>query len=65
MLEIEDALAKLEAEHPDHATVVKLRYFIGMTISECADALGVATPTVERRWRYARAWLAQLLNENS
>jgi len=34
-----------------------------MTIAECADALGVATSTVERRWRYARAWLAQELSE--
>jgi DNA-directed RNA polymerase specialized sigma24 family protein len=63
VLEIEDALAELEREHPDHATVVKLRYFVGMTISECADALAVATPTIERRWRYARAWLAQRLGE--
>jgi RNA polymerase sigma factor (TIGR02999 family) len=63
MLEIADVLADLELEHPEHATVVKLRYFVGMTIAECADALGVATPTVERRWRYARAWLAQRLHE--
>jgi RNA polymerase sigma factor (TIGR02999 family) len=65
ILEIEDALARLEAEHPEHATVVKLRYFAGMTIWQCAEALGVATPTIERRWRYARAWLAQRLNEDS
>jgi RNA polymerase sigma factor (TIGR02999 family) len=63
MLEIADALTELEKEHPEHATVVKLRYFVGMTIAECADALGIATPTVERRWRYARAWLAQRLHE--
>jgi RNA polymerase sigma factor (TIGR02999 family) len=65
MLEIADALTDLEAELPEHATVVKLRYFVGMTIAECAEALGVATPTVERRWRYARAWLAQRLHETS
>ena len=65
VLEIAEALAELEREHPEHATVVKLRYFVGMTISECADALGVATPNIERRWRYARAWLAQHLNEYS
>lgn len=63
MLEIAEVLAELETEHPEHATVVKLRYFVGMTIAECADALGVATPTIERRWRYARAWLAQRLDE--
>jgi DNA-directed RNA polymerase specialized sigma24 family protein len=65
VLEIADALSELELEHPEHATVVKLRYFVGMTIAECSDALGLATPTIERRWRYARAWLAQRLNENS
>jgi DNA-directed RNA polymerase specialized sigma24 family protein len=63
LLEIADALTDLESEHPEHATVVKLRYFVGMTIAECADALGVATPTIERRWRYARAWLAKRLHE--
>jgi RNA polymerase sigma-70 factor (ECF subfamily) len=35
-----------------------LRYFGGMTVPEVAEALGVATVTVERDWRLARAWLA-------
>lgn len=64
VLEIADALTDLEAEYPDHAMLVKLRYFLGMTIAECANALGVATPTIERRWRYARAWLAQRLKQS-
>lgn len=65
MLDVAEAVAELEAQFAEHATVVKLRYFVGMTIAECADALGVARPTIERRWRYARAWLAQRLKEGS
>lgn len=64
VLALTDALTALEAEHPEHANLVKLRYFVGLTIAECADVLAVATPTIERRWRYARAWLAQRLSEH-
>jgi RNA polymerase sigma factor (TIGR02999 family) len=61
LLDVEEALTELESEHPDKALVVKLRYFVGLTICECAEVLGVSTPTVERRWAYARAWLAHRL----
>jgi RNA polymerase sigma-70 factor (ECF subfamily) len=50
-----DRLAELDARQ---AQVMTLRYFGGMTVPEVAAALGVATVTVERDWRLARAWLA-------
>src|SRR6516164_4919118 len=50
-----DRLAKLDGRQ---AQVMTLRYFGGMTVPEVAAALGVATVTVERDWRLARAWLA-------
>lgn len=56
-LEIEDALRRLEGEDPDAAQVAELRLFGGYDNAECADALDVSTRTVERRWRFARAWL--------
>jgi DNA-directed RNA polymerase specialized sigma24 family protein len=39
------------------ADLVKLRYFVGMTIAEAASALGVSDATANRDWAYARAWL--------
>lgn len=57
MLAVHETLAKLEGENPDAATVVKLRYFGGMTAEETAKALGVSESTVHRTWRSARAWL--------
>lgn len=52
--EILDRFALIE---PRKAEVVKLRYFVGMTIEETAEALGISTPTAKRDWMFARAWL--------
>jgi len=52
--EILDRFARIE---PRKAEVVKLRYFIGMTIEETAEALGISAPTAKRDWLFARAWL--------
>lgn len=55
------ALERLEEEDPRRGDVVNLRFFVGLTAEETADALGVSVSTVEREWRFARAWLyAQL-----
>jgi DNA-directed RNA polymerase specialized sigma24 family protein len=37
--------------------LVKLRYFVGLTIEETAQVLGISEPTAKRHWAYARAWL--------
>jgi len=37
--------------------LVKLRCFVGMTMEEAAEAMGMATRTAEGLWTYARAWL--------
>jgi RNA polymerase sigma factor (TIGR02999 family) len=60
--EILDRFAEIE---PRKAEVVKLRYFIGMTIDETAEALGIAAPTVKRDWVYARAWLFRELERDA
>lgn len=52
--EILDRFAQIE---PRKAEVVKLRYFVGMTIEETAEALDISTPTAKRDWTFARAWL--------
>lgn len=56
-----DRLAQIE---PRKAEVVKLRYFVGMTIEECAEALGISVPTAKRDWLFARAWLLREWKRN-
>ena len=51
------ALDRLQAEHPDKADLVKLRFFGGLSRDEAAKALGISTTTATRYWTYARAWL--------
>ncbi len=57
LLRVNDALEKLEVEAPERAQLVKLRFFAGMSVSETAEALGIAPATAKRYWAFARAWL--------
>lgn len=57
LLAIDEALDELAKSEPQLAELVKLRYFIGLTIPETADVLGVAPRTIDAWWAYARAWL--------
>ena len=59
LLAVNEALEKFAAQDKQKAELVKLRYFIGMTIEEAAEALGISVPTAKRHWAYARAWLAE------
>ena len=61
LLEINDALERLAGEEPEAASVVKLRYFAGLTTKEAAAAMGISVRTANRHWTYARAWLYQQL----
>jgi RNA polymerase sigma factor (TIGR02999 family) len=57
LLELDSALKTLSKTNPQHTQVVELRYFAGLTIDETAEALGLSHATVERSWKFARAWL--------
>jgi RNA polymerase sigma factor (TIGR02999 family) len=57
VLAIHEALARLEAKSPRKAELVKLRYFLGCTMAESAEILGIAQATAEEDWTYAKAWL--------
>ena len=61
LLAVNDALAALALEDPQAAEVVQMRYFVGMTIPEIADALGLSSRTVDRHWAFARAWLKRTI----
>ena len=58
---LDEALARLAEDYPRRSEVVELRYFGGLTNDEIAEVLKVSPATVERDWRYARAWLHQRL----
>jgi RNA polymerase sigma factor (TIGR02999 family) len=57
LLSVNDALDKLAARKPLEAEVVKLRYFVGLTNEQVAEALGISERTVKNYWAHARAWL--------
>jgi RNA polymerase sigma factor (TIGR02999 family) len=57
LLALDEALEQLEAEDPQKAELVKLRFFAGLGEQEAADVLGISRPTASRYWAYARAWL--------
>src|SRR5690349_13508844 len=57
LLAVDEALDLLAKEDPGAANLVKLRYFVGMTMEEAAATLGMSLRNTERTWTYARAWL--------
>jgi RNA polymerase sigma factor (TIGR02999 family) len=57
LLAVHEALDILAKQDPPAAELVKLRYFVGMTMEEAATALGLAKRTAENLWTYARVWL--------
>ncbi len=57
LLLVDEALTRLEQEDPQKAKLVKLRYFVGMTIPEAGQALGLSESSAKRMWTYARAFL--------
>ncbi|MCB9780200.1 MAG: sigma-70 family RNA polymerase sigma factor [Alphaproteobacteria bacterium] len=61
VIEVDDALRKLEQVQPDAARVVLLRVFGGMTIDEVAEVMGTSPRSVSRTWRFARAALKRLI----
>ena len=65
LLALDEALATLDQVDPERGRIVELRFFGGLTIEETAQVMGVSTPTVERGWRAARAWLQTELADSN
>ena len=57
LLALSEALDKLAVQHKPEAELVKLRYFVGLTIEEAAEVLGISPRTAKYYWTHARAWL--------
>jgi RNA polymerase sigma factor (TIGR02999 family) len=61
VLAVHEALEELERHDALQAQIVLLRYFSGLTTAETADVLGLSASTLDRKWRYIRAWLLDRL----
>jgi RNA polymerase sigma factor (TIGR02999 family) len=57
ILELDEALTRLQAENPLNAEIVRLRFYAGLSLDDTADALGIPRRTLDRRWSYLRAWM--------
>ncbi|MCI0539325.1 MAG: sigma-70 family RNA polymerase sigma factor [Verrucomicrobiales bacterium] len=57
LLAVDEALEGLTKVDPAAANLVKLRYFVGMTMNEAAETMGMPLRSAEALWTYARAWL--------
>jgi RNA polymerase sigma factor (sigma-70 family) len=57
LLDLSEAIDRLEKTDAVAAQILKMRYFTGLSLPEVADALGMSLRTVERNWTFARTWL--------
>ena len=62
LVDLEESLARLAEKDPDTAELIDLRYFVGLSVPETAEVLGISERTVKRNWAYARAWLQRELD---
>jgi RNA polymerase sigma factor (TIGR02999 family) len=63
LLQVNEALDRLALQDASKAEIVKLRFFAGLENREIAEMLGISERTVERAWRFAKAWLLAEFSE--
>ena len=63
LLAVNEALQRFERVDRSAAELVKLRCFVGMNMSEAAEALNLPLRSAERLWAYARAWLRREIGD--
>jgi RNA polymerase sigma factor (TIGR02999 family) len=61
LLELDEALSRLEEVDARAARVIELRFFAGLTEVEAAEALDISLATLKRDWAFGRAWLLRHL----
>lgn len=64
MVDLDAALTKLAGVDARKVRIVEMKCLAGMTNQEMASALGISDATVERDWRFARAWLIHALRRS-
>ncbi|WP_428939142.1 ECF-type sigma factor [Fontivita pretiosa] len=65
IMALDEAICRLEQQDRQAAQVVKLRFFAGLSVQETADAMGISSRTVKREWQFARAWLFNVLKDDT
>ena len=63
LLELDEALKKLEVLDPKQSAVVELKFYGGMSSAAIAEYLGISVRSVQLRWDHARLWLARELSD--
>lgn len=63
ILELHEALDKLEQQDAQAAELVKLRCFAGQSLGDSAALMGISRSTATRLWTFARAWLYDALSD--
>ena len=63
LLAVDEALEKLTAMDARKGRIVELRFFGGLNLEETAEVMGISSPTVQREWRAAKAWLHRMLTD--
>jgi RNA polymerase sigma factor (TIGR02999 family) len=64
LLVLDEALSQLEQLDPRQVRVIRLRFFVGLSIEETASALNISASTVKREWLTGRAWLLRRLQSS-
>ncbi len=63
LLMLEAALRKLAEVDERKVTIIECRFFIGLSLDQIAKVLNTSPATIEREWRFARAWLKSEMTE--
>ena len=61
LIMLDEALAELAKESERQVAVIEHRFFLGLSIDETAEVMGIAPRTVQRDWDYAQAWLKRYM----
>lgn len=65
ILAVNETLDRLAVADSQAATLVKLRYFTGLSVPQAAESMGLSTRSAERLWTWARAWLFRELHDEA
>src|SRR5438876_3114302 len=57
LVALDAALTRLAGEDPQAARLVELRHFVGLSVADAAEVLGISPRTADRVWAFVRAWL--------
>jgi RNA polymerase sigma factor (TIGR02999 family) len=64
LLDVHEALEQLAASDGEAAELIKLRYFLGLTVEEAAECMSISPRKAKYLWAYARTWLHDALSDD-